>query len=192
MVKVGFIVEGETEKVIIESNKFKEFLSNNNYELVTPVIDAKGGGNLLPNNIEPFIKRLKDSQAEMIAVLTDLEDEVSVNKVKERIRHSEIKVIFVAVKAIEAWFLADTKAMQKLLNNNDFVEEFPEYTEKMPQERIQELAIKYTNRGIGSSKPMFARKMLKWGFSIENSANHPNCPSAKVMIEYFKNAEYKK
>lgn len=192
MVKVGFIVEGETEKVIIESDKFKEFLLNNDYELVTPVIDAKGGGNLLPNNIKPFIKRLKDSQADRIMVLTDLEDEISVDKVKERIEHSEIKVIFVAVKAIEAWFLADTKAMQKLLNNNDFVEEFPEYTEKMPQERIQELAIKYTNRGIGSSKPMFARKMLKWGFSIESSANHPNCPSAKVMIEYFQNRECNK
>lgn len=192
MVKVGFIVEGKTEKIIIESDKFKEFLLNNDYELVTPVIDAKGGGNLLPSNIEPFIKRLKDSQADRIVVLTDLEDEICVDKVKKRIGHSEIKAIFVAVKAIEAWFLADTKAMQKLLNNNDFVEEFPEYTEKMPQERIQELAIKYTNRGIGSSKPMFARKMLKWGFSIENSANHPNCPSAKAMIDYFKNRGCKK
>lgn len=192
MVKVGFIVESKTEKIIIESDKFKEFLLNNDYELVTPVIDAKGGGNLLPSNIEPFIKRLKDSQADRIVVLTDLEDEICVDKVKKRIGHSEIKAIFVAVKAIEAWFLADTKAMQKLLNNNDFVEEFPEYTEKMPQERIQELAIKYTNRGIGSSKPMFARKMLKWGFSIENSANHPNCPSAKAMIDYFKNRGCKK
>lgn len=191
MVKVGFIVEGETEKIIIESDKFKEFLKQNNYELVNPVIDAKGGGNLLPSNIEPFIKRLKDSQAEMIVVLTDLEDEISVEKVKERIEHSEIKVIFVAVKAIEAWFLADTEAMKSFLKVDNFMEEFPEHTEKMPQERIQELAIKYTNRGIGSSKPMFAKKMLKLGFSIENSANHPNCPSAKAMIDYFKNTEYK-
>lgn len=193
MVKVGFIVEGETEKVIIESDKFKEFLLNNDYELVTPVIDAKGGGNLLPNNIEPFIKTLKNAQADMIVVLTDLEDEISIDKVKERIEHSEIKVIFVAVKAIEAWFLADTKAMQKLLNNNDFVEEFPEYTEKMPLKRIQELAIEYTNRGIGNSKPLLAKKMVnKCQFSIENSANHPNCPSAKAMIDYFKNRECNK
>lgn len=82
--------------------------------------------------------------------------------------------------------LADTEAMKSFLNVDNFIEELPECTEKMPQERIWELAIKYINRGIGSSKPMFVKKMLRLGFSIENSANHPNCPSAKAMIDYFK------
>lgn len=187
MVKVGFIVEGETEKIIIESDKFKEFLSNNNYELVNPVIDAKGGGNLLPNNIEPFIKRLKDSQADRIMVLTDLEDEISVDKVKERIEHSKIKVIFVAVKAIEAWFLADTEAMKSFLKVDNFMEEFPEQTINKPFERIKEIIKEKNARGVGS-KIILARNMVKYyNFSIENSANHPNCPSAKAMIDYFKN-----
>lgn len=190
MVKVGFIVEGETEKIIIESDKFKAFLNQNQYELVHPVIDAKGGGNLLPEHIEPFIKTLKNAQAEMIVVLTDLEDEISVDKVKERIEHSEIEVIFVAVKAIEAWFLADTEAMKLFLKSNDFMEEFPECTDKMPRERIQELAMQYTNRGIGNSKPMFAKKMVEhYDFSIEHSAQHPNCPSAKEFISYFETSQ---
>lgn len=192
MVKVGFIVEGETEKIIIESDKFKEFLLNNDYELVTPVIDAKGGGNLLPSNIEPFIKRLKDSQAEMIVVLTDLEDEISVDKVKERIEHSEIKVIFVAVKAIEAWFLADTEAMKSFLKVDNFMEEFPEQTINKPFERIKEIIKEKNARGVGS-KIILAKHMIKHhSFSIENSANHPNCPSAKEMIDSFKNTESKK
>lgn len=187
MVKVGFIVEGETEKIIIESDKFKEFLKQNNYELVNPVIDAKGGGNLLPSNIEPFIKCLKDSQAEMIVVLTDLEDEISVDKVKERIKHSEIKVIFVAVKAIEAWFLADTEAMKLFLKVDNFMEEFPEQTINKPFERIKEIIKEKNARGVGS-KIILAKHMIKHhNFSIENSANHPNCPSAKEMIDYFKN-----
>lgn len=183
--KVGFIVEGETEKIIIESEKFKEFLSNNDYELVTPVINAKGGGNLLPNNIEPFIKILKDSQADKIAVLTDLEDEISVDEVKKRIGHSEIEVIFVAVKAIEAWFLADTEAMKLFLKTDNFREEFPEQTAKKPFERIKEIIKERKARGAGS-KIILATNMVKYyQFSIENSANHSNCRSAKALVEYF-------
>ncbi len=51
MVKVGFIVEGDTEKVIVESPAFSAWLTANGITLCHPVIDAKGGGNLLPQNI---------------------------------------------------------------------------------------------------------------------------------------------
>lgn len=190
VVKMGFIVEGATEKIIIESDKFKAFLNQNQYELVHPVIDAKGGGNLLPEHIEPFIETLENANADIIVVLTDLEDEKSVEAVRKRITHSKIKMIFVAVKAIEAWFLADTKAMKSFLRADNFMEEFPERTEKMPRERIQELAMQYTNRGIGNSKPMFAKKMVEhYDFSIEHSAQHPNCPSAKEFISYFETSQ---
>ena len=54
-IKVGFIVEGGSEKIIVESPQFGELLNTNGYELVTPVIDAEGGGNLLPQNIDVFI-----------------------------------------------------------------------------------------------------------------------------------------
>lgn len=54
MVKVGFIVEGESEKLVVESPMFQQWLHDHDCTLVTPVIDAKGGGNLLPQHIEPF------------------------------------------------------------------------------------------------------------------------------------------
>lgn len=186
MVKVGFIVEGATEKIIIESDKFKAFLNHNQYELVHPVIDAKGGGNLLPEHIEPFIETLENANADMIIVLTDLEDEESVEVVKERIQHSKIEMIFVAIKAIEAWFLADTNAMRRLLKNDDFVEElFPEQTECKPFDRIKEIIREFNARGVGS-KVILAKNMVKhYDFSIEHSAQHPNCPSAKALIDYF-------
>ena len=62
MVKVGFIVEGNTEKVIVNSPQFKAFLNNIGLSIVDPVIDAKGNGNLLPQNIEPFIGLLKGTK----------------------------------------------------------------------------------------------------------------------------------
>lgn len=55
MVRIGFIVEGDSEKIVIESVKFREFLRLNGFELVTPVVNAKGGGNLLPQNIEAYL-----------------------------------------------------------------------------------------------------------------------------------------
>lgn len=71
MVKVGFIVEGETEKIIIQSSKFRNFLQNYGYELLDPVIDATGGGNLLPKNIQQYIDRIQINQPDKIFVLTD-------------------------------------------------------------------------------------------------------------------------
>ena len=46
MVKVGFICEGATEKIIVESVNFKNFLKENNLEFIR-AIDANGNGNLL-------------------------------------------------------------------------------------------------------------------------------------------------
>ena len=121
MVKVGFIVEGSCEKIIIESEAFKNFLHRNGFELVEPVVDAKGAGNLLPRNIEPFIGVLEAKGAERLYILTD-SDGLPVEDVKERINHAKITAYFIAVKAIEAWFLADTQAMKKFLEIEDLRE----------------------------------------------------------------------
>lgn len=42
----------------------------------------------------------------------------------------------------------------------------------------------YADRGLGPKESTLpARKMVKkYKFSIENAANHPNCPSAKYFI----------
>lgn len=187
MVKVGFIVEGDSEKIVIESEKFKNFLQKNGFELADPVINAKGAGNLLPDNIEPSIERLEKAGAENLYILTDSDGE-SIEKVKERIKHTKITAYFIAVKALEAWFLADTQAMRYFLQDEDFEgEEYPEQTQFMPWERINEIVKEHKiTKGRGTNKVAFAKKMVKyWSFSIENAAKHPNCPSAREVIEYF-------
>ncbi|RDE66900.1 hypothetical protein DPV96_06505 [Aggregatibacter segnis] len=187
MVKVGFIVEGACEKIVIESEAFKNFLHRNGFELVEPVVDAKGAGNLLPHNIEPFIGVLEAKRAERLYILTD-SDGRPVEDVKERISHAKITAYFIAVKAIEAWFLADTQAMRKFLDIRDFTgEDFPEETPELPWERIKEIVEETGSvKRRGKYKVAFTKKMITdWEFSIENAATHPNCPSAKNFVEYF-------
>ena len=77
--------------------------------------------------------------AERLYILTD-SDGLPVEDVKERINHAKITAYFIAVKAIEAWFLADTQAMRKFLDIRDFTgEDFPEETPELPWERIKEI-----------------------------------------------------
>ncbi|MBR9867108.1 MAG: DUF4276 family protein [Oceanospirillales bacterium] len=183
--RVGFIVEGGSEKVIVESTHFRDFLDRNGYELVTPVIDAKGGGNLLPQNIEVFIERFDLKSVDQICVLTDLEDDPSVESVQQRIAHESIECSFVAVKALEAWYLADSSAMNIWLGITDFYEEQPEQTQGKPWDRLKEIAIEKGKRGPGQ-KISFAKKITKHhGFSVEHAAQHQNCPSATELVNYF-------
>lgn len=182
MVKVGFIVEGDTEKILIESYRFKAFAKNNGVEVCSPVIDAKGGGNLLPQNILPSVARLRMAHVDHIVILTDLETAPSVETVKARIGLEHTNLIFVAVKAIEAWFLADTGALRRWLKIDDAFELAPEATPGMPWDRLKALAAELKVRGPGNSKPIFARNMCeRYGFDLTQAALHPACPSAKLF-----------
>ena len=184
-IKVGFIVEGGSEKVIVESTQFRDFLDGKGYELVTPVIDAKGGGNLLPQNIESFVARFDVEAVDHIFVLTDLENEPSVDAVRQRIKNESIQFSFVAVKALEAWYLADSAAMNSWLDDADFHEAQPEQTQTMPWDRLKEIATERGKRGPGQ-KISFAKKITKHpGFSLVHAAQHQNCPSATELVNYF-------
>lgn len=183
MVKAGFIVEGASERIVVESARFRALLHSCNYDLVSPVVDAQGGGNLLPHNIQAFLARLDNAGAERIFVLTDLEDEPQVQQVRDRVSHDRIHFVFVAVKALEAWYLADTQAMNVWLGIDDFFEPAPEQTPQKPWERLKQIAAEQSRRGPGS-KVAFARKAVThWGFDVENSAVHPACQSARELIE---------
>lgn len=185
MVKVGFIVEGDSEKIVIESPDFKAFLQENDFELVNPVVNAKGGGNLLPQNIDAYLARLDQQAVDRIVVLTDLEDEGSVDIVKGRISNARIDIIFVAVKALEGWFLADSIAMRKWLGVRNFDESQPEQTLNKPWDRLKEISNALGKQGPGN-KTAFAKKMTKhYGFSIRQAASHPQCPSAQELVRYF-------
>lgn len=180
MVKLGFIVEGDSEKIMVESAGFKRWAREQGLEICNPVINAKGGGNLLPHHMETALAQLQPSAPDHIVVLTDLEDGQDVAKVRERVTETHTQLIFVAVKALEAWFLADTDAMRRWLKQPDFFESAPEQSAGMPWERIKEIANMLGVRGPGPSKPLFARKFCnQLDYRIENSAAHPACPSAR-------------
>jgi len=188
MVTVGFIVEGDTEKILIESASFQQWAKQQGIEIYHPVVNATGGGNLLPNYIETFIKLFELKKADYIVILTDLEHESSPEAVKNRIGTQHTKLIFIAVKAIEAWFLADSVALSHWLSMSKsadsehcvYCEIFPEQTESMPWDYFQILANKFNRRGRGSNKPKLAQIMTdNCGFDLARAANHPHCPSAK-------------
>ena len=185
MVNIGFIVEGNTEKIVIDSPQFKNFLRGIDISVVNPVIDANGNGNLLPKNIEPFINRLKAASAEKIIVITDA-DQDSISQVKVRILPPDapykIDLIVVAVKAFEAWFLACEELMKKVLCLPNYTMKFPECTSKLPFEYIKEITTNNKGRGPGT-KTAFARRVVQHGFSLRNAAAHPNCPSAKFFLD---------
>lgn len=183
MVKVAFIVEGECERMLIESANFQTWVKAQGLEICRPVIDAKGGGNLLPQHLDKLLAQFKSSQPDHIVILTDLEDAPSTDSVKARITTTHTQLIFVAVKALEAWFLADTDTMCKWLNAPDFLEPAPETTPGMPWDRVKALAQTYERRGPGT-KVKFANIMCnKLGYQVANAAKHPGCPSAKLFCD---------
>src|SRR5689334_2690998 len=119
MIKVGFIVEGDTEFILLKSTSFNKFLKKNNIELVN-VINACGSGNLLPHNIGGYIQLLERNGAEKIVILTDLDQDVCITSTKDRIKSRPQDLIVIAVQQIESWFLACTPAMRQLLKTDDF------------------------------------------------------------------------
>jgi len=185
MVKVGFICEGACEKIIVESEAFQGLLQRLNIECILPIIDAKGNGNLLPKYIHIYLDILKKAGAEKFVVLTDLDADACITVTKNRITENgtqiiENAIIIVAIKQLEAWYLADDMMMSNLLKKN-YCEENSEHIDN-PIETLSTLHLTHIGRGLGSDKPKIATKVLKTGFSIENAAKHPKCKSAAYFL----------
>jgi len=181
MVKVAFIVEGKVEKIFIDFLDKIGWFRKYNIEKVGPTFDAKGGGNLCPQNMQSFVNQAETYKPNKIFILTDLECDPCVEKTKERLGDCTICYIVLAKKAIEAWFLADNKIINQFTNGALDSFKFPEETEDMPYDVCKEILLEYTGRGV--SKVKLVKNILKNGFDIENSASHPNCPSAKYFVE---------
>jgi hypothetical protein len=179
VVRLGFIVEGDSEKILVESPAFQRWAQEQGLEICSPVINAKGGGNLLPHHMAPMLAQLARSDPDHIVVLTDLEDAPDASAVKARITETHTKFIFVAVKALEAWFLADTEAMRSWLGQPTFHEPAPEATPGMPWDHLKAVARANGTRGPGS-KVIFAKKFCgQHQYQVARSAAHEACPSAK-------------
>ncbi|MDD5755460.1 MAG: hypothetical protein PHN45_12015 [Methylococcales bacterium] len=188
LVTVGFVVEGESDERLVNSDSFKNLLAED-YDLnVVKVINTNGNGNMCSRLIGTHVDRLKkQANPDKIIILADLDPEKCapcITKRKEIIGNQRIDLIVIARKSMESWFLADTIAMQLWTKDQDFYEEYPEKTAKMPWDRLKEIALEKTGRGTGRCKINFARKFIKnYQFDIRRAADHPNCPSAKYFVE---------
>ena len=181
MVKVGFIVEGGCEKIVLKAVEFQAYLQTQRIEQVGDVIDMDGKGNLKQSStrMNTQVQLLRDAGAEWVIVLRDMDNADSFDAVKQEVyQASDIKAC-IAVQELEAWFLADSETLS-ILFDTDFIYDSPETVPK-PFELLVTLRKQYTGRGIGDKK-IFARTMLGCGFTIEQAAQHPNCPSARYFL----------
>jgi hypothetical protein len=186
VVKIGFIAEGESEKIILESNSFRAFLSSlKNIEFIPDVIDATGYGNILPQNREGYVQMLKDKGATKILYLVDREEESCISSVKDRIKPEKDEIVIVSVRALEAWYLADSIMLSSLFKKN-YLFNLPESTELLPMDVLRQEFFANTGRGLGKSKPRIARRMINSGFSVLTAAAHKNCSSAKYFLDKLK------
>ncbi len=180
MVKLGFIGEGDSEKRFLESEAFRNLLRELNLDFVPEVINAKGGGNLIPDKLPALVATMQEKGATHLFVLTDREDDPCITAVRERVGALPGVEIVVAVRQLESWYLADSETCSQLFRRSFFCEA-PEACER-PFEFIRREMLSSTGRGI-RSKVLLSGKVLRLGFSLERAAAHPNCPSARRFLE---------
>ncbi|MHB8339260.1 MAG: hypothetical protein ACYDEE_17730 [Ignavibacteriaceae bacterium] len=181
MKRVGFIGEGESETIILNSDSFQDLLNRKKVESVG-VFDAGGIDNLKNYNtkVDSFIKIFNDRKADKIFFLGDLDfEKCLVNQKNSFYRYDEKQVIVISVRAIEAWYLADSVTLSSIFKKK-YIYSQPENTEDLPFEVLKKEFLKETGRGIGS-KVRLSHYMIRNGFSIENAIQHKNCKS----IQYF-------
>ncbi len=181
MVKIGFIVEGGSEKIILKSVEFQAYLRTQQIEQVGDVIDIDGKGNLRASSqrMNTQVQLLRDAGATWIVVLRDMDSAPSFTVVKNEVYQATDTATCIAVQALEAWFLADTQTLSSLFQTS-FEHPSPEAVTN-PVDQLNALRKQFTGRGIGDKKA-FARTMLSCGFTIERAAAHLNCPSARYFL----------
>ena len=188
MVTVGFVVEGASEKRLVESELFQTWLREEcNLEVVDRVVDVKGNGNMRSRYIEDHVRLLRqETNPDKVVVLADLDPEKCVPCVQARKKiidpKEDIDLVAIAKKALESWFLADTEAMRRWLGDATFCEVAPETLDGMPWDRLRELGRK---RGSGpGTKVRFSGKFIReHRFDVRRAAQHTQCPSARYFVE---------
>lgn len=188
MVTVGFVVEGASESVLVRSDIFRRWImQHGNMKIVDPVVDARGNGGQCKRNIKAHVEILRNqASACRVVVLADLDPEdcaPCIRQRKEIIGSDGIDLVVIARQAIESWFLADTDAMRRWLNDPTFYEANPEMPSKTSWDRLKEISRERGQRGPGKSRLIFARKMIgSYEFDVTRAAQHPGCPSAGYFI----------
>lgn len=187
MVTVGFVVEGDSDEFLPQSPAFRTWLRNEcQLEVVDPVVNAGGNGNMCSRKIGIFVEKLRIQAApDKVVVLADLDPDQCAPCIEERkkiIGMDGVDLVVVARKAVESWFLADTEAMRRWSGNDQFHEPEPEAVEGMPWDRLKQIG-REKGRGPGS-KIAFAKKFIRdCQFDVKRAASHPHCPSARYFVE---------
>jgi len=188
MVTVGFVVEGYSEAFLVDSTRFRNWLSKEcGLQVTGPAVNARGNGQLCVRGIGELVHQLKiQAKPDKVVVLADLDPEECAPCIEERkkiIGSENIDLVVIARKALESWFLADTAAMRKWTGDRTFNEPRPEDTQEMPWNRLKKIGIS-KGRGPGQSKRRFVKTFLRvHGFDVRRAALHPHCPSAKYFVE---------
>ncbi|WP_310587266.1 DUF4276 family protein [Fibrella aquatilis] len=182
--RIGIIVEGDCERIVLKSIAFRNYLALKKIELVDDIINMGGKGNLTQSSKRMLsqVQTLRDLGADHIVVLRDLDEPESlesVARIKAEIQRADNMSVCLAIQELEAWFLADSATLSILFNTAFYCEK-PQIINK-PAIHLSELRMTYIQRGI-SDKKGFASAMINNGFTIERAAVHPNCPSARYFL----------
>jgi hypothetical protein len=185
MIKVGFVVEDKAFESTINSKDFRRILIGYKLELVG-VHNAKGRDNLRNSNddVSSFFMRLADKGSDFIFAMIDKENDPCIAFAKKNVHifNKDKQVIVIAVKAIESWFLADSETLSDLFNR-EYEYDDPENMNEKAFDVLKREFIKYTGKGLGKRRNLHAKYLVNKGFSLENAAKHPKCPSAKYFLK---------
>ncbi len=140
MVKIGFIAEGDSEDIFLKSSSFKLYLNQLGVDTSSElIINAEGKKKLyhptgdfskLKARIDTWLQILSDKGAQVVFLLLDRDnDDNCYTQFKSKVHHHLQNIIIVATQEIEAWYLADTEAMQKLLHTKLNAIDQPEFSE---------------------------------------------------------------
>ena len=186
MVTVGFVVEGDSDKYLVENELFRKWLREDcNLEVIGRAVNA--AGNMRSHYIEDQVRLLRqEKNPDKVVVLADLDPDRRAPCVQERkkiIGSRGIDLLVIVRKAIESWFLADTEAMRRWLGDDTFYEAAPETLAGMPWDRLKELRDR-RGRGPGRERLVFTRKFIRdHRFDVRRAARHDQCPSARYFVK---------
>jgi len=190
LVKIGFIVEGDSEAILLKNENFITFLKSLN--LLSDkefVINAEGMSNLYHPNanfdtisrkVNGWIQILLSKGVEIIFFLIDFDNsDACFTLFKSKVFLQEGNIVIIARQTLEAWFLADQQALSNYLQQNINIQSPESFLQ--PFEEIKALRLKYRNKGI-SDKKILVKDIIRSGFNLVNAATHPACPSALYFL----------
>jgi hypothetical protein len=175
VVNLGIICEGETELIHFNGPAFNQLLKSLDINLVG-VVETGSKTQYFADRLSKHRQILLDKGAQKIIALVDLDRDSCITFTKQSIPQFENQLIIVAVKEFENWYLADTAALSNLLGRDTIVD--------LPEEEneAEKAIVRLRGKGFGNSKPRLANAMHRNGFTIENAARHPSCPSACYFL----------